>query len=572
MNAETFCEHFATFANAPDGIKKLRHLILQLAVQGKLTTSETSDGSVTVLRREMESARQRMIDAGTIRQGDRFEPVSVDEVPYSLPANWTWVRIGEVMHLINGKAFKPTDWLTAGLPIVRIQNLNNPDAPFNYAGEDVDDKVRLQNDDFLISWSGTPGTSFGAFIWDRGPAVLNQHIFRSILYGEAFIKPFLKLAVNARLDEMIAQAHGGVGLQHITKGKLERLSLPLPPLAEQRRIVEKVDQLLGLCDELAARQAAQREKRQRLVGATLDRLVSTRNPAEFPTHAHRLRHHFDQLFDTPSTIPQLRQTVLKLAVQGQLVPQDANDEPASMLLERARMERVGASDDGDVIDETMDSTNVTEGLLLEQRASWKLVRFAEVISYGPRNGISPKPVNHVTKTKSLTLSATTSGTFDGRHVKYLDEEIPPDSCLWLKDGDILIQRSNSEHYVGVAAIYRGKPNDFVYPDLMMKVRVASCIDIDFAHLVLMSPSSREYFRKRATGTSGSMRKINKTTVKALPFPLPPLAEQKRIVTKVTELLSLCDALESKLTQAESASTQLLAAAVHHLLNGAVTNV
>ena len=334
MNAETFCEHFATFADAPEGIKKLRHLILQLAVQGKLTTRETTDHPVKDLRGEMESARQRMIGAGTIRHGDQFTPVSAEETPYSLPENWTWVRIGEVMHLINGKAFKPTDWLTSGLPIVRIQNLNNPDAPFNYAGEDVDDKVRLQNDDFLISWSGTPGTSFGAVIWDRGPAVLNQHIFRAILYGKAFIKPFLKLAVNARLDEMIAQAHGGVGLQHITKGKLERLSLPLAPLAEQSRIVAKVDQLLALCDELAARQAAQREKRQRLVGATLDRVVSTRNPAEFPTHAHRLRNHFDQLFDTPTTIPQLRQTILQLAVQGQLVPQDPNDEPANLLLER----------------------------------------------------------------------------------------------------------------------------------------------------------------------------------------------------------------------------------------------
>ncbi len=92
-------------------------------------------------------------------------------------------------------------------------------------------------------------------------------------------------------------------LASINMTQLRNWPVAIPPLAEQRRIVEKVDQLLGLCDELAARQAAQREKRQRLVGATLDRLVSTRNPAELPTHAHRLRNHFDQLFDTPTTIP-----------------------------------------------------------------------------------------------------------------------------------------------------------------------------------------------------------------------------------------------------------------------------
>lgn len=108
-----------------------------------------------------------------------------------------------------------------------------------------------------------------------------------------------------------------------------------------------MDQLLGLCDELAARQAAQREKRQRLVGATLDRLVSTRNPAEFPTHAHRLRNHFDQLFDTTTTIPQLRQTILQLAVQGQLVPQDPDDEPASNLLRRIVGERERLQESGE---------------------------------------------------------------------------------------------------------------------------------------------------------------------------------------------------------------------------------
>ncbi len=222
-----------------------------------------------------DSSAQKTAD-GTRKLADAdLPPIDSDDAPFELPKGWAWLRIGEAMRLINGRAFKPSDWSTTGLPIVRIQNLNNPDAPFNYCDFEVNEKVLIRNDDFLISWSGTPGTSFGAFIWNRGPAVLNQHIFRAELIGDAYDKRFLRIAINGRLDEMIAKAHGGVGLQHITKSKLERIILPVPPLAEQQRIVEKVEELQALCDELEVRQAAARELGAKL----LDSLIHhTLNP------------------------------------------------------------------------------------------------------------------------------------------------------------------------------------------------------------------------------------------------------------------------------------------------------
>ena len=566
MTPETFCEQFATFAEAPNGVAKLRELILQLAVQGKLGTQDVNDEPADELLRRIALAKAEMVRCKTIAARDS-QPIGDEEIPFVVPDSWRWCRLCDIAHDLGQRT--PEERFTyidvgainkeRGVVSDNVQVLEANEAPsrarkivaFNSVIYSTVRPYLLNVAVIETEFTPTPIVST-AF------AVLHPHdgMDSRFIYHYLRSKPFVTYVES----EMT-----GIAYPAINDGKMYRGLIPVPPLAEQRRIVGKVDQLLGLCDELAARQAARREARSALVGATLDRLVSARSAAEFPAHAHRLRDHFDRLFDTPTTLPQLRQAILQLAVQGQLVPQDPNDEPAAELLERARMERVDTSDDGEALDEAMDSTNESDDLQLEQPASWKLVRFADIISYGPRNGISPKPVQHVTKTKSLTLSATTSGTFDGRHVKYLTEEFPADSFLWLKDGDILIQRSNSEHYVGVAAIYRGEPNDFVYPDLMMKVRVASCIDVAFAHLILMSPPSRAYFRTRATGTSGSMRKINKTTVKTLPFPLPPLSEQKRIVSKVTELLSLCDALEAKLTQAESASTQLLSAAVHHLL-------
>ena len=174
----------------------------------------------------------------------------------------------------SGRAFKPAEWSTKGLPIIRIQNLNDPSAPFNYCDFEVPDKYHIVDDDLLLSWSGTPGTSFGAFIWNRGHAVLNQHIFRCDLRGDSFFKPFLRLAINGRLDEMIAQAHGGVGLRHITKGKLDNLLIGLPPLAEQRRVVEKVNKLMALCDELEVKLTRSRTKAEKLASAVVHHLTA----------------------------------------------------------------------------------------------------------------------------------------------------------------------------------------------------------------------------------------------------------------------------------------------------------
>ena len=212
-------DHLETLAGTPKAPAKLHELILQLAIRGHIVPQNNKDTPASEAADRARSLAQAGLPA-----------ITEESAPFALPEGWSWLRIGEAMRLINGRAFKPSEWSTSGLPIVRIQNLNNPDAPFNYCDFEVEEKVLIRNEDFLISWSGTPGTSFGAFIWNRGSAVLNQHIFRAELIGSAYDKRFLRLAINGRLDEMIAKAHGGVGLQHITKGKLELLVLPVPPL------------------------------------------------------------------------------------------------------------------------------------------------------------------------------------------------------------------------------------------------------------------------------------------------------------------------------------------------------
>ena len=176
------------------------------------------------------------------------------------------VPLGSLCELRNGRAFKPEEWSDQGTPIVRIQNLNDESKPFNYCNFEVDRKFFVESGDLLFSWSGTPGTSFGAFFWNRGRGFLNQHIFR-VDTNEAVDRSYLRYALNSLLDKIIGESHGGVGLKHITKGKLENVEIPLPSISEQHRIAMILDKADAL---RAKRREAIAKLNQLLQSAFLD--------------------------------------------------------------------------------------------------------------------------------------------------------------------------------------------------------------------------------------------------------------------------------------------------------------
>lgn len=173
-----------------------------------------------------------------------------DEVPFEIPDSWEWVRVVNITRLYNGRAFKPTDWAEAGLPIVRIQNLNDPAAPFNRYDKTVEDDYHLFGGELLFAWSGTPGTSFGAHIWRNEEAVLNQHIFKLEFNEKCLYKPYLMHALNERVGSLIKAAHGSAGFQHVTRGVFEDTFIPIPPYNEQIRICSQLDELFPLCNDV----------------------------------------------------------------------------------------------------------------------------------------------------------------------------------------------------------------------------------------------------------------------------------------------------------------------------------
>jgi type I restriction enzyme S subunit len=178
--------------------------------------------------------------------------------------------------------------------------------------------------------------------------------------------------------------------------------------------------------------------------------------------------------------------------------------------------------------------------------SWVGVKIGDLIDGKPRNGYSPKAVEYETQVRSLTLTAT----------KYIDEEIPGDSHLWLEPGDILIQRANTLEYVGVSAVFDGPRKSFIYPDLMMKCRPNHRVDGRFLFYLLSAEPTRQYFREHATGTAGNMPKINQQTVMSAQGALPPLDEQIEIVQRTENLLGLAKRIAQLHAAAKSHAQRL----------------
>ena len=229
------------------------------------------------------------------------------------------------------------------------------------------------------------------------------------------------------------------------------------------------------------------------------------------------------------------------------------------LLKRFRQSVLAAATSGRLTEDWRNKNN--------NKKKWLILKVGDILIGKPRNGFSPKAVDYATKIKSLTLSATTSGKFQGQYSKYLDENIPDDSYLWLEFNDILIQRANSLEYVGVSAIFDGPAKTYVYPDLMMKARANERCLPKFLYLILSSESSRKYMRENATGTAGNMPKINQQTVINIPCELPELDEQTEIVRRVETLFAFADRLEARLQSAQTAAERLTPALLAKAFRG-----
>ena len=427
-----------------------------------------------------------------------------DEVPFDIPDSWEWVRVRNCTELFNGRAFKPSDWTVMGLPIVRIQNLNDEKAPFNYYDKSVDEDVHLYGGELLFAWSGTPGTSFGAHIWRDQEAVLNQHIFKLLFDENALFKPYYMYALNQRVGSLIKAAHGSAGLQHVTRGVFESTLIPLPPFAEQIRIVEKLNVLFPIVDHYSSA--------------------------------------YDNLNNLQSAFPEaLKKSILHEAVRGKLVPQNPNEEPASVLLERIRAEKQRLIKEGKIKKDKHESVIfrrdnshyekldgvercIDDELPFEIPENWCWVRFGTAITLLSGTDFAPDEYNSAGK--GIAYITGTSNIVDSQiHVNRWTET--PRQITHA--GDILLVCKGSGY--GKTVICNIEQAHIARQ--IMAVQKFNLLDMLYIKLFLDSS-----FDLLKTKGQGVIPGIDRTSVLHLLFPLPPLNEQHRIVQRIEELLPL----------------------------------
>ena len=522
MKLETFFENFEQLASAPNGVQKMRELILQLAVQGKLASQDTNDEPTSeLLKRIMaEKMKQRRIERVKARQlpaGD----INAHK-PFAAPDGWEWVTLDNLVTVLNGRAYSKSELLDKGTPVLRVGNLFTS-THWYYSNLELEEDKYCESGDLLYAWSA----SFGPFIWQGPKVIYHYHIWKLKLHSAGDLdKNYLYWFLLQKTQEIKDAGHG-VSMLHMTKEKMERILVPLPPLAEQRRIVAKVDQLMALCNELEALQQQQQAACVQVNNAALDRLLTTREPEEFAEHWQRICDNFDLLYGAPETVGQLRQAVLQLAVHGKLVPQSENYRTDEMPL-------------------------------------------SELLKENSLNGIGIRPNDSPPGVPILRISAGTSrrdGIVDEQDYRFIEIDRETLEQYKLLPGDLLACRFNGNlHYVGMFSLYIGYSGvTQVYPDKLIRFRVdESKYNPAYVRYAMNSAQVRASIEKMCATTAGNIG-ISATNLKTVTIPLPPLEMQQAIVAKVVRLMALCDELEAKLKDAQAVSGKLLEATVNHLL-------
>jgi len=399
----------------------------------------------------------------------------------------------------------------------------------------------------IIFGDHTCGVKFVDF--DFVPGADGIKVLRPICCHEQYFYWVLR---SVKVEERGYSRHFKYLLQH---------QFPLPPLAEQRRIVAKVDELMALCDELAARQQARHAARAQLQQSALHHLLAARDPHTFVPAWQRVRDNFHLLHDTPDAIPQLRQAILQLAVQGRLVPQNPKDEPASVLFEKIQKARSALAAAGEIRKPGDGKSVVKDEELYPLPASWMWCRL-EAICTQITDGTHFTPTYLPQGVPFLSVKDVTGGKIDFSRVKYISRAEHEELTKRCKPDylDILFTKVGT---TGIARVIDTQEEFSIFVSLALLKFPRKCIDPHFLELLLNSPVVRQQSADNTQGV-GNKNLVLKF-IKAFVVPIPPLAEQKRIVARVEALLRQCDALEAQLHQTRTVGAQLLDAALHHIL-------
>ena len=558
MNAEHLLTHFDRLADAPDAIPRLRRFILDLAVRGKLVEQDPEDEPATELLKRVAAEKKRLVEAGEIRKQKRLP--AIDEPPYTLPYSWRWLPIREVTS-DRGQCVPQTAFTYIDVTAIDKEKGFIANTKVLEANEAPSRARKIVRKGDVVYSCVRPYLLNVAIIEDDfDPLPIASTAF-AILNGYGFVLPRFQWIV-LRSPFMVARVEEemrGQAYPAINDTDFARLPFPLPPLAEQHRIVAKVDELMALCDRLETSWKEREATRDRLATVSLARLnTPDPDPAVFQNHATFALNNLTPLTTRPDQIKALRQTILNLAVRGKLVEQDSNDEPASELLKRIAREKARLVKEGEIRKKKMSKPEPPDSLAFELPVGWAAVRFSDALTElqtGPFGSSLHQNDYEMGGTPVINPASMRNGKIVPVEKMAVGENtLERLATFKLRAGDIVMGRRGE---MGRCAVVTEQEDGWLCGTGSLILRLSRCLYPEYLAMLIGSPYVREYLGGSAVGTT--MQNLNQSILLKMTIGLPPLAEQRRIVAKVDELMAVCDRLEASLARGEETRGRLVEA-------------
>lgn len=508
------------------GIKKLRELILELAVRGKLVPQDPNDEPASELLKRIAAEKAELVKQGKIKKPKPLPEISEEEKPFELPMGWEWVTLATVGEIVGGgtpKSDNPQYWAKNGIKWLTPADLYGLKGKYISSGARDISPTGLSNSSARLMPKGSVLFSSRApigYVAIADAELSTNQGFKSCVPYIKDSAEYIYYFLMASAKKIDAEA-SGTTFKEVSGAIVSKILFPLPPLSEQLKIVSRANELMSLCDQLEQHTLTSLDAHQQLVETLLTTLTDSQNADELAENWARISDHFDTLFTTEASIDTLKQTILQLAVMGKLVQ----------------------------------SSDVVEYK--------KLKTF---LSFGPRNGFSPVESKNNTRIKVLKLGATSYGELNIQESKFVDIDIDNNSHLYINEGDILIQRGNSANFVGCNVLVKENHKNIIYPDLMMKIRTNEDLLPEYASIWLSSPLARGFMWDRMTGTSGTMPKISKKVVEEIPIIVPSIATQQKCIAFVNLAIKICSDLKIRLQTSQQTQLHLADALTDAAIN------
>ncbi|EKH2998105.1 restriction endonuclease subunit S [Salmonella enterica subsp. enterica serovar Derby] len=554
------------------GIKKLRELILELAVRGKLVPQDPNDEPASVLLERIAAEKAELMKQGKIKKQKPLPEISEEEKPFELPVGWEWTRLINLGTWALGSGFPNVVQGNSDKEILMCKvsdmNLEGNEkfivSTINTISKDLADEYKIKTSE--------PGTIIfpkigGAIATNKRRILVQETAIDNNCLG---IKPCNAISgewfylILSALD--MSKYQSGTSIPAINQSVIGSIPIALPSLKMQEKILSYVITLMSLCDQLELHSLSSLDAHQQLVETLLTTLTDSQNADELAENWSRISEHFDTLFTTEASIDALKQTILQLAVMGKLVPQDPNDEPASELLKRIAQEKAQLVKDGKMKKQKPLPPISDEEKPFELPDGWEWVKLGNIL-HDIKYGTSQKCDYNISGYPVLRIPNIVKGIIDLADIKYgalTDSELKD---LTLNKNDLLFIRSNgSTNIVGQSTLVQHDLKDHAYAGYIIRVRLHNeYINARYINMIMKSNLIREQIEGPIRTTTG-VKNINSNELMGLLVPLPPKNEQGIIIKKINEIDTTLSNLKVSIQSAQQTQVHLADALTDAAIN------